>query len=81
MDRDSILKTIAEVFEDVMDADPADVTAETTGDTIAEWDSLSHVRLMVAIERQFNVRFSNAEIEKLTKVGDMVDLLLAKQAG
>jgi len=81
MDRNEILKVITEVFEDIMDADPADVGPETTGDDIPEWDSLSHVRLMVAIENRFDVRFSNAEIEALTKVGDIADLLVTKTAG
>ncbi len=78
MDRDAVLKTIGEVFEDVMDVDPDVVTEASTGDDIEDWDSLSHVRLMVAVERKFDIRFSNAEIEDMKSVRDLVDLVLAK---
>ncbi len=80
MDRASALQSIGEVFEDVMDIDPAIVTEASTGDTIEGWDSLSHVRLLVAIERRFGIRFSNSEIEGLKQVGDIVDLVLQKTA-
>ena len=78
MDRDAVLKTIGEVFEDVMDVDPDVVTEDSTGDDIEDWDSLSHVRLMVAVERKFEIRFSNAEIEDMKSVRDLIDLILAK---
>lgn len=81
MDRASAMASIAEVFEDVMDIDPDTVTEAATGNDIEEWDSLSHVRLMIAIERRFGLRFSNAEIEAIGKVGDIADLVMAKQAG
>lgn len=80
MDRAAIVKNIGEVFEDVMDVDPAEVTEASSGDTIEGWDSLSHVRLIVAVERKFGLRFSNAEIEGLASVGDLVDLIISKTA-
>ena len=80
MDRASAMTSIAEVFEDIMDIDPKTVTEEATGNDIEEWDSLSHVRLMIALERKFGLRFSNAEIESIGRVRDIADLVLKKQA-
>ncbi len=82
MSRDDILDRIRGVMADVFDLDlePGDVTSETTADDIEEWDSLSHIRLMVAVERKFKVKFTNSEIESLKRVGDLVALVEAKSA-
>lgn len=80
MDRATVLQSIATVFEDVMDVDPATISEASTGNEIEEWDSLSHVRLMIAIERKFALRFSNAEIEAMQSVRDAIDLVLKKTA-
>jgi acyl carrier protein len=77
-----ILDQIREIMSDVfdVDADEANVTADTTASDIEEWDSLSHIRLIVAIERRFKVKFKNSEIESLKKVGDLIALIQAKAA-
>ncbi|MHA4875364.1 acyl carrier protein, partial [Enterococcus faecium] len=48
------------------------ITPETTADDVEEWDSLSHIRLIVAVERAFGIKFANAEIESLENVGDLI---------
>jgi acyl carrier protein len=63
---------------DTFDFDDLKVTRETAAGEIEEWDSLSHVRLIVAIERAFKIKFSNAEIERLRNVGDLVDAIASK---
>jgi acyl carrier protein len=75
-----ILDTIRGIMIDVfdIDVDQASVTPDTTANDIEEWDSLSHIRLIVAIERKFNVKFKNSEIEALKRVGDLVALVQAK---
>ena len=77
-----ILEMIRRIMNDVFDVDLDDgsVTPDMTANDIEEWDSLSHIRLIVAIERQFNVKFKNAEIESLKRVGDLVALVQAKAA-
>ena len=78
MDRESALKGVFEVFEDVMDVDPSELSEDSTGDDVEEWDSLSHVRLVVAIERKFDTRFSNSEIEAIKSVRDIIDNIIKK---
>ena len=51
-----------------------------TAADIEEWDSLSNIRFVVAIEKEFGFRFSNSEIADLENVGQMVDLIAAKQS-
>ena len=80
MSQEQITETLTEIFEDVMDLDDLTLTAATTADDIEEWDSLSHVRLIVAVEREWGISFTNAEIEGFKCVGDLVSAIEAKAA-
>jgi len=80
MDRATAFSRFTELFCDVMDVDDADLSDQTTAEDVEEWDSLSHVRLIVAVERGFGVKFTNAEIERLTCVGDLIDAVMVKAA-
>lgn len=74
----AVLERLQDIMADVFDADDLNVTRDTTAEDVEDWDSLSHIRLMVAVEREFGVKFSNTEIERLGKVGDLVDLVAQK---
>jgi len=54
------------------------ITPETTANDIDEWDSLSHVNLVVAIEKHFNIRFKSSEIMRWKNVGQMHDSIKEK---
>lgn len=78
MTQDEILHTLRDIMMDVFDLDDVTVTPATTADDIEEWDSLSHVRLLVTIERKFGIKFTNSEIESLKTVGDLVRVIQSK---
>jgi acyl carrier protein len=59
------------IFREVFDEDTVVATPALTAGDVANWDSLSHVRLMVAIEERFGIRFTSAEISGFKNVGDM----------
>lgn len=73
-----IASRIVSLMEDVFDVDDLEYADSLTAADIEEWDSLSNIRFVVAIERDFGVRFSNSEIGALENVGQMVDLIAAK---
>ena len=74
------LETIRLIMEDVFDVDDLVISDATTAEDIEEWDSLSHIRLIVAIERKFDIKFKNSEIEGLMNVGDLVRVVDGKTA-
>lgn len=78
MTREEIFARFSEVFSDTMDLDDPELSDSTTADDFYEWDSLSHVRLIVALERSFGIKFSNSEIESFKRVGDLIDAIKAK---
>ncbi len=74
----STLEQVRLIMEDVFDIDGLVVTPETSAADLEEWDSLSHIRLIVAIERKFKIKFKNAELEGLKNVGDLLKVIAAK---
>lgn len=76
----SIENDLTEVFRDVFENPSIEIRSETTAGDIANWDSLMHVQLMVAVERKFGIRFAAGEIEKLQNVGEMMKLIASKKA-
>ena len=78
MDRNDVHARLTEIFSDVMDIDNPVLAEGTTANDIEEWDSLSHVRLIVAVERRFKIKFNNAEIENMKCVGDLLTAIVAK---
>ena len=75
---EEILSEVAEIMRDVFDVDDLAVTMDTTAEDVEEWDSLTHIRLIVALERKFGFKFKNSEIESLKNVGDLVNLVATK---
>ncbi len=78
MSANATLARVTEVFADVMDLDDPVLTEASTAKDFEEWDSLSNIRFIVAVERAFKVKFSNAEIEELANVGGLLRLIAAK---
>lgn len=78
MDRVTIIEKVTAIFRDELDNKSIVLKDETTADDIAEWDSLSHIQLVVAVERYFRIRFSSSEIQRWKNVGEMIDSLGAK---
>ena len=79
MEREEIFSKLNEIFEDVLDLEKgANLTDSTTANDIEEWDSLSHIQLIVAIEKAFKIKFTSLEIMKWANVGEMVDSMEGK---
>jgi acyl carrier protein len=68
------------VFCKVFDDKDIKITPEMTADNIDEWDSLSHVNLVVAIEKHFGVKFKSSEIIRWKNVGQMLASINEKLA-
>ena len=62
---------IEEIFRDVLDNDEIKFNEEMTSADIDEWDSLSHIQLVVAIEKHFKLKFTAAQISGWKNVGAM----------
>jgi len=75
-----IIELLLPIFRSVFDDDDLVINLSTTAQDVDGWDSLAHIRLIVAIEKYFGLRFSAAEISEVENVGQMAELILTKQA-
>ena len=80
MDNEAMLQRIQMIFRDVFDDDAMVISRQTNSSQIEEWDSLNHINLTVAIEKEFKIRFALEELQPLKDVGEMIDLMQKKLA-
>lgn len=72
---ESIQKQVEDIFRDILDEELLTLTRETTANDVDGWDSLTHIQLIVAIEKKFSVKFSSKEILSWNNVGELLDSL------
>ncbi len=75
-----IYQRLATIFQDVLDDDALELTPTLTAEDVPQWDSLSHVRLILAVQREFGVKFSAAHVAGLKDVGGLASLVKARLA-
>ena len=78
MEQNEILATVQNIFRDVLDNEEIVLIPVTTADDIEEWDSLSHIQLIVAIEKSFKIKLTSKEILSWNNVGEMVGCIAGK---
>jgi acyl carrier protein len=70
-----IIARLTNVFRDVFDNDDIQVSGDMTAVDVEGWDSLAHIKLVLAVEREFQMKFKAAEIGNLAFVSDMIDIV------
>jgi len=81
MDEEAVWSRLTEIFRDVFDDEDIDIGPDTVAEDILEWDSLSNIQLLVAIEKAFNgVKFNTGEVANLKNVGEMVSVILHRNS-
>jgi len=78
MDKTTIIEKTETVFRKVFEDDTLSINMTMTANDVDSWDSLSHMVLIVEIEKAFNIKFKLRELNKMKNVGDMIDLLALK---
>lgn len=74
------LDELTPVFRQVFDDSSIVITRNSTADDIDDWDSLTHMNLVIAVELGFKIKFALGELQSLKNVGDMLDLINKKIA-
>ena len=58
--------------------DDYDFSEETTANMVPGWDSLSHIQIIVAIEKNYKIKFTGIEILKIKNMGELQRLIDSK---
>ena len=78
--RDDIRDRLQTVFRETFDDDAIELSDAMTAEDLEDWDSVSHISLVLAVERAFGVTLNAAEIGSLENVGAMIALLRARKS-
>ena len=79
MEKEAITNKLKSVFQKVLEEKEITITREMTAQDVEKWDSLRHVQLISEVESAFGIKFKLREIMSMNNVGDLIDLIHAKQ--
>ena len=77
MNQAEVIERLQEIFDKVF-MEEIVVTSDLTANDVAEWNSLSHVSLVLAVERDFGIRFAVGEVEATKSVGEFANLIVKR---
>lgn len=69
---------LQEIFRDIFDDEELIIREDMSANDIEDWDSLAQINLIIAIEKEFKVKFKLDEVSNLKNIGEMLELLSKK---
>jgi len=75
---DELYIKMTEVFREVFDDPEIELTPEMTADDIEEWDSMTHINLIMMVEMRFDIEFSQKEVMRFENVGYLAEAVRSK---
>lgn len=73
-----ISERLGKVISKTLQLDDFSLTEEMKASDVPGWDSLTHVSVILSVEKEFGVRFSDSEIIRLKNIGDLQKLVDSK---
>ncbi|VAW87162.1 hypothetical protein MNBD_GAMMA16-16 [hydrothermal vent metagenome] len=71
---------VFEIASEIFGIDEEIITLETSPDTIDNWDSMNQLKLVTAIEEEFSINLSMAEIESIVNVKTLINVIQDHQS-
>ena len=78
MKKEEIFNTILLTCRDVFNDSDLELSFDSSADQVDQWDSLTHIQLILEIEKSFKIRFSLGELQTLKRIGNLVQLISEK---
>jgi acyl carrier protein len=78
MNERDVYERLTEIFRDVFVRDDIALQPHTTAVDVEGWDSMKQIDIVLATEERFKVTFTAREIDGLSKVGDLVELVMKR---
>lgn len=77
MQQDIILR-LNNIFRQVFEDNSIEVTSTMTANDVEKWDSLSHLTMIAAVEKEFGIKFKLKELVSMKNVGDLMMAIASK---
>jgi acyl carrier protein len=78
MKREEIFKKVSIIFQEVLEDDDIVISEDQGAKDIDEWDSLTHIMLVVETEKEFQLKFLSSEIANWNNIGEMITAIESK---
>lgn len=78
MSENEVIARLNKVFQKVFDDKSIIVNRKTTAKDIEDWDSIEHISLIGAVEKEFHIRFQMKEVSSMKNVGEMIDIIISR---
>lgn len=75
-----VKERLQEIFRDVFEDNEIILKEEMTAEDIEDWDSLTHIYLIQAIEKAFDITFTLQETVDLETVGALINIIVKKMS-
>ena len=73
---EQVLSRVCEIASDILQAD---VTPESSPDTVESWDSVQNLNLVLALEEEYGFQFEPEEMDQAKNVGSLARIVSAKR--
>lgn len=78
MEHSVVIEKLTSIFREVFSDNSLVLTNEMTANDVATWDSLTHMLMITKVEEDFGIKFKLKELNKLKKVGDLIEVIESK---
>jgi acyl carrier protein len=78
MNNQEIATKLTHVFKKVFADDALELTNDMTANSLEQWDSLTHMILITAVEESFAIKFKLKDLNRMRNVGDMIEMIASK---
>lgn len=78
MEKDQVLAKVNDICKQVFSDPKLEVTATTSAKDVANWDSMTNLFLIDALEQQFKFKFKLDEIMNAQNVGELCAIIVQR---
>tara|TARA_Y100001970_G_C14241473_1_gene865154 strand:+ start:722 stop:979 length:258 start_codon:yes stop_codon:yes gene_type:complete len=77
-DKEKIKENVIQIASEVFLINQENIKINASKENQSEWDSLAHLKLMIAIESKFSIKFSTDEILEINSLDDVTEIITSK---
>ena len=77
----SVWEQVAGIASDILGVAKSSLDRNTGPEQIETWDSVEHLNLVMAVESQFSLQFTPEEMDRMTTLGRMAEIVEARAGG
>lgn len=78
--RADVLTKIQQIAGDILGVPDLVLEEQTTARDVPGWDSLTHVQIVIGVERAFGIRLTSTEVAQLENAGSLVDIVFVRRS-